>query len=199
MKGFRPRCALQRLPLAAAAVLAAAAWTAVPLQAADFMQTVVGQAPLQSAQDAQACQKQAEQQLAAPRAKLQKQCEDAGGEFNWGLTNLSLHRDSCTVYQSVTCSGTGTPAAQAQAQKADLPQDRGSSRDASVPPGEAPPSRPPARGRAAAPAAPAAPAGKKRSAGRALKHPGARAKKRKPGKQKPAGQPSQPDRTVRAG
>jgi hypothetical protein len=96
------------VPAALCAVLAA------PVRCADFIDSVTGQAAMKSEADAQACQKEAEQQLAAPRAGLQKKCEEAGGQFNTGLPALSLHRASCSVYQTVTCSGTGAPTASTQ-------------------------------------------------------------------------------------
>ncbi len=103
--------------LLCAACLLAAVIAAKPVFAADFVDSVTGQATMKTADDAAQCQKDAEAQLPDPRAKLQKKCEDDGGQFNYSVPTLSLHRGSCSVYQTVTCSGTGTPDPTQQAAK----------------------------------------------------------------------------------
>lgn len=113
-----------RLAILLSALLA----LAVPARPADFAQTLTGEAPLRDGEDAASCQRAAELQLESPRAKLEGQCEQDGGQFNYGFVSPSYHRDSCTVYQPVTCSGTGAPAQARQeagkpvrADDADLP------------------------------------------------------------------------------
>ncbi len=75
-------------------------------QTADFDQTVVGRSPLQSEAAADACFTQAVSALATQRSALQRQCAEADGTFNTGTLTAGLHRDTCTVSQMVTCTGT---------------------------------------------------------------------------------------------
>ncbi len=93
--------------LAAAALSLAAA----PAWSTDFMHTISGQAPLAEGADQAACSQAAEASLAGQRAQLEKQCEQDNGLFNYGLVTAEIHAHSCTAAQTLTCSGTGGPAA----------------------------------------------------------------------------------------
>jgi len=90
-------------------ILLAALLLAGKASAADFMQTVTGEAPLRSEQDQASCSKAAEDGLAKPRADLEKQCQEDGGLFNLGLVTTEIHTHSCTAQQIATCTGTNTP------------------------------------------------------------------------------------------
>lgn len=93
--------------------------------AEDFIETIAAQSPLQNPEAASDCQKTAETQLEGPLAQLKKRCEDASGQFNVGNVTPSIHRKSCSVYQTVTCSATAraNPAAAPASQEAAVPAD----------------------------------------------------------------------------
>lgn len=101
--------------------------------AEDFIETIAAQAPLQNPEAASDCQKAAESQLSDPLAQLKKKCEDASGQFNVGNVTPSIHRKSCSVYQTVTCSATARANPVPEAKEAAVPADEKPSADQGKP------------------------------------------------------------------